>query len=143
LRDLWHQGLRAPAGKHSLFIGMLSPFEDWEPLKRNRQTYHVRKATYIDELITRAEEFLPGLRAHTEVQEAASPLTYERYTSNWLGSTSGWNWDPKVAPHFDFAKDLPIKNFYPVDHYVHNPGGVPTAMITAWYIAREIMKQVG
>ena len=133
----------APAGKHSLFLATLSPFEDWEPLKGNRQTYKARKAAFADELINRAEEFLPGLRAHIEVQEAASPLTYERYTSNWRGSTSGWNWDPKYAPHFEFANDLPIKNFYPVGHYVHNPGGVPTAMITAWYIAREIVKQIG
>lgn len=132
----------APSGKHALFVGAISPFEDWESMKGNRPMYHARKAAYADELITRAEEFLPGLRAHIEVQEAASPLTYERYTSNWRGGTSGWNWDPKYAPHFDFAKDLPIKNFYPVGHYVHNPGGVPTAMITAWYIAREIMKRV-
>jgi prolycopene isomerase len=133
----------APSGKHSLFIGTLSPYEDWEPLKNNRQAYHFRKAAFADEIITRAEEFLPGLRAHIEVQETASPLTYERYTSNWRGSTAGWNWDPKYAPHFDLTKDLPIKNLYPVGHYVHNPGGVPTAMITAWYIAREIMKQIG
>ena len=133
----------APAGKHSLFIGSLSAFEDWAPYKGNQQAYKVRKATYADELITRAEEFLPGLRAHIEVQEAASPLTYERYTSNWHGSTSGWNWDPKYTPHFEFAKDLPIKNLYPVGHYVYNPGGVPTAMITAWYIARNIVRQCG
>ena len=63
----------------------------------------------------------------------------QRYTSNWRGSTSGWNWDPKDAPHFEFDKDLPIKQFYPVGHYVHNPGGVPTAMITAWYIAKSII----
>jgi prolycopene isomerase len=132
----------APTGKHSLFVASLSPFEDWEPLKGNRQTYNSRKAAYTEELIARAEEFLPGLRAHIEVQEAASPLTYERYTSNWRGSTSGWNWDPKYTPHFNFAKDLPIENFYPVGHYVHNPGGVPTAMITAWYIAREITRQI-
>jgi phytoene dehydrogenase-like protein len=133
----------APAGKHSLVVAMLSPFEDWESLKVNRDAYRARKAAWADELITRAEEFLPGLRAHIEVQEAASPLTHERYTSNWRGSTSGWNWDPKYAPSFDMAKDLPIRNFYPVGHYVHNPGGVPTAMITAWYMAREIIKQIG
>jgi prolycopene isomerase len=131
----------APSGKHALFIGSLSTYEDWESIKGNQQEYLAQKATYADELITRAEEFLPGLRAHIEIKEAASPLTYEHYTSNWRGSTSGFNWDPKYAPHFEFAKDLPIKNFYSVGHYVYNPGGVPTAMITAWYIAKEIIKQ--
>ncbi|MDP3682853.1 MAG: NAD(P)/FAD-dependent oxidoreductase [Ignavibacteria bacterium] len=132
----------APSGKHSLTIGRLSPYEDWEQLKNDKQKYKSVKTAYSDELILRAEEFLPGLRSHIEVQDSASPLTYERYTSNWRGSTAGWNWNPEYTPHFDFAKDLPIKNFYPVGHYVFNPGGVPTAMITAWYIAREIIKQI-
>jgi phytoene dehydrogenase-like protein len=130
----------APTGKHALYIAALSPFEDWQLLKGDQQAYRAQKTAYTNDLIARAEEFLPGLRAHIDVQEAASPLTYERYTSNWQGSTSGWNWDPKDAPHFELAKDLPIKHFYPVGHYVYNPGGVPTAMITAWYIAREIVR---
>jgi prolycopene isomerase len=131
----------APKGKHSLFVGWLDNYENWESLKGDNAAYQTCKAAVADELITRAEVFLPGLRAHLEVMDAASPLTYERYTSNWRGATTGWNWNPALAPHFNFAKDLALKNFYAVGHYVFNPGGVPTAMITAWYIAREILKQ--
>jgi prolycopene isomerase len=131
----------APPGKQALFIGRLDNFADWEPLKGDKTTYQARKAAVAEKLITRAEEFLPGLREHIEVQDSASPLTYERYTSNWQGATTGWNWNPALAPRFNFAKDLPLKNFYAVGHYTFNPGGVPTAMITAWYIAREILKQ--
>ncbi len=130
----------APTGKHTVYVGMLVPYEAWKPFKGNESAYRDRKTAFAEEIITRAEEFIPGLRAHIEVQEAASPLTFERYTSNWRGGTAGWNWNPQYAPHFDFARDLPIKNFYAVGHYVFNPGGVPTAMITAWYIAREILK---
>jgi prolycopene isomerase len=131
----------APRGKHSLFVGWLDDYKDWEPLKTDETAYRARKAAVTDELITRAEEFLPGLRGQIEVQDSASPLTYERYTSNWQGATTGWNWNPAYAPRFNFAKDLPLMNFYAVGHYTFNPGGVPTAMITAWYIAREILKQ--
>jgi len=130
-----------PAGKHSLFIGRLDKYEDWESFKGDDAAYHARKAAVARELITRAEEFLPGLCEHIEVQDSASPLTYERYTSNYPGATTGWNWNPTFAPHFNFAKDLPLKNFFPVGHYTFNPGGVPTAMITAWYIAQEILKK--
>jgi phytoene dehydrogenase-like protein len=130
-----------PAGKHSLFVGWLDHYEDWELLKGDEAAYQTRKTAVTEELITRAEEFLPGLREHIEVMDAASPLTYERYTSNRQGATTGWNWNPALAPHFNFAKDLPIQNFYAAGHYTFNPGGVPTAMITAWYIAREILKR--
>ncbi len=129
----------APEGKHALFVGILSPYEDWEGLKDDRAAYLVRKREAAEELIARAEEFLPGLRAGILVREAASPLTYERYTGNSKGATAGWNWDPSKAPRFKFDEDLPIKRFYPVGHYVHNPGGVPTAMITSWYVARSII----
>ena len=131
----------APEGKHALFVGMLSPFEDWESLKEDRAAYLLRKEEAAEELIARAEEFLPGLRAGILIREAASPLTYERYTGNWKGSTAGWSWNPKEAPHFKFDEDLPLKRFYPVGHYVHNPGGVPTAMITSWYVARSIIRE--
>ena len=130
----------APPGKQALFIGQLVDYADWEPLKADEAAYRARKAACADELITRVEEFLPGLRAQIEVQDSASPLTYERYTSNWQGATTGWNWNPAYAPHFNFAKELPVRNFYLVGHFTFNPGGVPTAMITAWYIAREILK---
>ena len=131
----------APAGKHALLIACLSPYEDWEDLKSNRQGYQTKKAAYTDMLIKEAEEFLPGLRAHIAVLDAATPLTCERYTANWRGSTAGWNWDPKDAPHFDLDKDLPVERLYSIGHTVHNPGGVPTAMITAWYIAGNIVRQ--
>lgn len=130
----------APEGHHALFVGRLEQYADWEPLKGDQAAYRARKSAVAEELITRAEEFLPGLRGHIEVIDAASPLTYERYTSNWQGATTGWNWNPAYAPRFNLARDLPIQNFYAVGHYVFNPGGVPTAMITAWYIAREILQ---
>jgi phytoene dehydrogenase-like protein len=131
----------APSGQHALYIASFSPYEDWEPLKGDRPAYLARKEAAAEQILSNAEEFLPGLRAHIAVRETATPLTFERYTSNWHGGISGWNWDPKNAPKFDFAQDLPIRRFYPVGHYVHNPGGVPAAMITAWYIARSIIRQ--
>jgi prolycopene isomerase len=130
----------APDGRHTLFAGMLVSYEDWERLKFDQPAYRTRKASLVEEIITRVEEFIPCLRSYIEVQESASPLTFERYTNNWHGSTAGWNWNPAIAPHFDFGRDLPIKNFRVVGHYTFNPGGVPTAMITAWHIAHEIIK---
>ena len=130
-----------PIGKHGLFVGWLDDYANWKAFKGDQAAYQPRKAAVADELIARAEEFLPGLRAHIEVQDSASPLTYERYTHNWQGATTGWNWDPQLAPRFKLAKDLPLKHFYAVGHYVFNPGGVPTAMITAWYIVREILNK--
>lgn len=131
----------APPGKHALFLGRLSPYEEWEALKADKEAYQARKLAVTRQLIDHATEFLPSLTEHIEVQEAASPLTYERYTSNWHGSTAGWNWDPGRSTRIDFAKDVTLRNFFAVGHYTFSPGGVPCAMITAWYITREILKR--
>jgi prolycopene isomerase len=131
----------ARPGKHALALFMLSPYEEWEPLKNDPETYRKRKADLTNTLIDRAGAFLPGLRQHIEVIESASPLTYERYTSNWRGSTAGWNWNPQHNPQLVIPRDLPVNHFYAAGHYVHSPGGVPSAMITAWYVAQEIIRK--
>lgn len=131
----------APEGKYALMISMLSPYKEWLEEKTDKFAYIKKKRSFTEEIITRAEEFLPSLRDRIEVQEAATPLTYERYTSNWQGGTSGWSWDPKFAPRFSYPKDIPIKNLSMVGHYVSNPGGIPAAMITAWYIVKSMMNK--
>jgi prolycopene isomerase len=131
----------APVGKHAMMISMLSSYDEWTEAAKDKHTYKTKKSQFTEDLISRAVEFLPSLREHIEVQDAASPLTNERYTSNWQGGTSGWSWDPEFAPKFDYAKDLPIKNLSVVGHYVSNPGGVPAAMITSWYIAKNIIEK--
>jgi len=131
----------APIGKHAMMISMLSPYDEWTEVAKDKLAYKNKKRQFAEDLIIRALEFLPSLREHIEVQDAATPLTYERYTSNWQGGTSGWSWDPEFAPKFDYSKDLPIKNLSVVGHYVSNPGGVPAAMITSWYIARNIIEK--
>lgn len=86
------------------------------------------------------EEFIPNLSKHIEVMEAASPLTYERYTGDWRGATCGWNWDPARSTRIKFAEDVRLHNFYSMGHWMHSPAGVPAAVGTAWYIVREILK---
>ncbi|MCA9993330.1 MAG: hypothetical protein KDE29_20230, partial [Anaerolineales bacterium] len=32
----------------------------------------------------------PGIRGQIEVKDVATPLSYERFTGNWQGSSCGW-----------------------------------------------------
>jgi prolycopene isomerase len=128
----------APPGKHALWIGKFEQYEAWAAL--TEAAYRERKRAESQVLIGRAEAMIPGLSRHIEVLEAATPLTYERYTGNWHGATAGWNYNPTLNPQIDFSRDVDLRNFFCVGHWMHSPGGVPTAMITAWYIAREILK---
>lgn len=131
----------APPGKHALWLGKYSPYEEWEGLRD--AAYRQRKEQEALDLMRHAEELLPGLSRHVEVIETASPLTYERYTGNWRGASAGWSWNPANRLRIDLAADVGLANLYHVGHWMYTPAGVPAAMITAWYIAQEISKQAG
>ncbi|MCL4514076.1 MAG: NAD(P)/FAD-dependent oxidoreductase [Firmicutes bacterium] len=126
-----------PPGRHALWLGRFASCEPWHDLEG--AAYRQRKEDEAQDLIRRGEELVPGLSRHIEVMETASPLTFERYTGNWRGASAGWNWDPADNPQIKPATDVELKNFYCAGHWTYSPGGVPSAMITAWYIAQEIL----
>jgi phytoene dehydrogenase-like protein len=55
-----------------------------------RKLYDIEQDQVSDQVIDLLERFYPGLRQDIEVVDVATPLSYERYTGNWLGSTCGW-----------------------------------------------------
>ena len=132
----------APPGKHALCISTFSAYEAWQPWVRNHDaSYQVRKEAEARSLVHMAEEFIPGLSGYIEEMDAATPLTYERYTGNWKGASVGWSWDPAGNPQIHLQKDLPaLRNFYLAGHWTFRLGGMLSAMITARYAALEVCK---
>jgi prolycopene isomerase len=146
----------APPGKHTLCIGSFSPYSQWAPWKEAAGEaaagagvpggysadpgYRACKQAEIRRLLDLAEEFIPNLRQYIEVVDAATPLTYERYTSNREGSSVGWTWDPVRASGIDFAREMGfLKNCAWAGHWTFRMSGMTTAMITARYAARKAL----
>jgi all-trans-retinol 13,14-reductase len=51
--------------------------------------YRARKAALIEQLLGAAEQVLPGISEHVVWQEAATPLTQERFTHSTGGTSYG------------------------------------------------------
>ena len=51
--------------------------------------YRRRKAAFAEGLLATAEQLLPGLRDHIDWQEAATPVTQERFTHSTGGTSYG------------------------------------------------------
>ena len=86
----------APDGKSSLMIQTFCPTRwqnNWH--KGDHGKYLVLKERVKAALIERAESIIPDLGSRIEFEDAATPLTYERYTGNTDGATSAWSWDPR------------------------------------------------
>ncbi len=132
----------APEGKSSLMIQAMSPsrwMNNWGngDHDRYRQLKEIVKKT----LITKVEKLIPGLSSRIEYQDAATPLTYERFTQNTDGATSSWSWNPQKR----FYKQMmnveiktPVKNLYIGSCWACQVGGVPGALIAAYLCAKKI-----
>lgn len=132
----------APRGQSSLMIQCRVPhhwMENWGG--GNKATYSELKERAMDILIDRASGMIPGLKDHIKFKDAATPLTYERYTENTDGASSAWSWNPKKA----FFKNAigtyvktPVKNLYIGSSWAMQVGGVPGAISAAYECVKNI-----
>src|SRR4030067_743761 len=121
----------APKGKHVVIIGAFGDnlVRQWFK-KRNvdKKEYKKWKNQIADSLIELADEAIPGIKKNIVVKEAASPLTFNRYTLNSMGASSGWSMD--VDEQNKLSQRSPIKNLFLAGHWTFNPGGIPSAFMT-------------
>jgi len=133
----------APEGRSSLMIQAVSPAhwqDDWR--RSDPAAYRALKEQVRDRLVARAEALVPGLRAAVEFADAATPLTYERYTGNTDGATSGWSWNPKKPFYkggaFTTTVATPVKNLWIGSCWAGQIGGIPNAIAAAYLTAGRI-----
>jgi len=119
----------APQGKHcvSIFTPALYAPTGWN--------WKEGKMDFAQGLINQAESVIPQLSKNIVVQEAATPYTLERYTSNTGGAIAGWAYTSKTA----FRKPkprTPIKNLYLVGHWTLPGGGISGVATSGWNLSQ-------
>lgn len=119
----------APAGKSVIEVFLKTSYNYWQHLY-GRRPYDTEQSQVADQVIEALERFYPGLQGDIEVIDVATPLSYERYTGNWLGSTCGWLLTKQTMPLniTGISKTLPgLKDFYMIGQWVEPGGSLPTA----------------
>jgi phytoene dehydrogenase-like protein len=132
----------APAGKSSLMLQCRS-VDGW--MGRwgggDKVAYRRLKEKAADTLIKRAAELIQGLTDSIEYKEAATPLTYERFTHNSGGASTAWSPNPKKS-FFKSALGTnvvtPVKDLYIGSCWAVQLGGVPGAISAAYRCAKKI-----
>ncbi len=117
----------APAGKSSVEVMLESKYGYWQRIY-GRKLYDTEQLQVADQVVDQLERIYPGLRAQIEVTDVATPLSYERYTGNWLGSSCGWllTKDTMAMMIMGLSKTLPgLRRFYMAGQWVE-PGGTVT-----------------
>lgn len=132
----------APQGKSSLMLQTLVPdqwMNNWGG--GDRDTYRHLKEKAMEAVIEDASRLIPGLKESIEFKDAATPLTYERYTHNTAGASSAWSWNPKKAFYKNTMSvniKTPVKNLFIGSCWAMQIGGVPGALAAAYMCARKI-----
>lgn len=79
-------------------------WDDWAKL--SPEEYEAEKKFMIEETIKGLETFIPDIRDHLEVVEAATPLTVKRYTNHLKGSSFGTKFEG-LEVSMNLHKNLP------------------------------------
>jgi phytoene dehydrogenase-like protein len=125
----------------SLTLLTFAPYnldEKWGTDKEKDQKEHYTKIKekYTERLIQIAEKVIPDLSKHIVVKEAATPLTFERYTLNTGGSWYG------VKKGFKRPKQqTPIKHLLLAGGY-ESGAGVPSCFFSGIRAGNKLLKKM-
>ncbi|CUH97247.1 hypothetical protein P22_3374 [Propionispora sp. 2/2-37] len=132
----------APEGKSSLMLQTMVPYHwmnNWGG--GNKEAYGQLKEKAMEALIDSAARLIPGLKEYIEYKDAATPLTYERFTHNTDGASSAWSWNPKKRFYKNAMSvniETPVKNLYIGSCWAMQIGGVPGALAAAYQCTKKI-----
>ena len=122
----------APSGKSAIEVMLPSPYDYWQRIY-GRRLYKSEQEQVADQVLAELEKRYPGLTAQVEEVDVATPLSYERYTGNWHGSTCGWLLTKQTMWLMlrGVRKTLPgLSNFFMAGQWVEPGGSVPLAAMS-------------
>ena len=117
----------------------------WERIY-GRKLYDTEQIQVCDQVLDFLETRYPGIGGDVEVKDVATPLSYERYTGNWLGSTCGWllTKDTMRMMISGVGQTLPgLANFYQCGQWVEPGGMVPMAAISGRNVVQLLCRADG
>lgn len=133
----------APPGQHLIKALIVAPYsyqEEWG--KGDREAYLRIKEGLMKKVIFYLDsKWIPGLKEHLLYQEAATPVTLERYTGNQWGAMYGLSLIPKQVGRGRLPHHTPLRGLFQVGHYTRPSHGIVGAALSGLFAAREILKQ--
>jgi phytoene dehydrogenase-like protein len=133
----------APEGSTVVQVTLSAPYEHWKELSKDRARYAEAKRRVAEECADLLEVQFPGFKEAIEVVDAASPTTFERYTSNWRGSFEGWLITPKTVT-MNMPKMLEgLDRLYLAGQWIQPGGGLPTGAMSGRQTVQRICKRDG
>lgn len=131
----------APAGKTVIVLRYESPWEQWKDLEG--EAYRAEKKRIEQDAVVVLERHLPGITAHIEVIDVATPKTDVRYTGVWQGAYEGFMPTGRNITK-SLKSTLPgLRNFHMCGQWLFPGGGLPPAAQSGKWAIQLICRQDG
>lgn len=106
--------------------------------------YKTLKKNVTSEIVDRFCESLeiPNLKSHIVVCESATPVTYERYTSNYRGSISGYSLNFHNSVKHPVSYKTPIHNLWIAGQWTGAGGGYYLSMLNGIHSSELAIKKI-
>ena len=134
----------APPGKAVVTVEFESNYDYWRKLRdEDPDRYREEKDRVASAVRDELERRFPAIKNKVEAADAATPVTFERFTGNWRGSFAGWE-IPPPSPAPQMEKTLPgLSNFWMAGQWVTPGGGLPGALISGRQVIQLICSEEG
>ena len=130
----------SPPGTSVIVMTAASYARPWYLVPPER--YVEEKTTFAASMLDRAERYFPGLRAHLEVVEVATPLTNMRYTGNPGGTIYGFDQYLSDSGLLRLQNRAPIGGLYFASAWTLPGGGYQTCMTSGFLAGRMALKKL-
>ena len=124
---------------------LTTPYDYWQRIY-GRTIYDMEQVQESKILIDWLDTVYPGIKKDIEFSDVATPLSYERYTGNWQGSSCGWLLTKQTVLMMikGMRKSLPgLRNFYLAGQWVEPGGSVPVVAMSGQNIIQQICHEDG
>jgi phytoene dehydrogenase-like protein len=132
-----------PPAKSAVTLFVRSNYDYWQRIY-GRRIYDTEQNQVSDIIIDKLDAWYPGLKADIEFVDEATPLSYERFTGNWKGSTCGFLLSKETLPMLiqGVPKTLPmLDNFYMAGQWVEPGGTVSSSAASGRNVIQLICKR--
>ncbi len=122
----------APEGEHVLMLTTLLPYQ-------SQETWKQLKPVVVEQMLDRAECYIPRLKEHLLLVDAGSPETMRRYTQNYQGAAYGWDVTPDQIGPGRISNQSPISGLYFAGHWTTPGGGVYGVSVSGMQTAQQVL----
>jgi phytoene dehydrogenase-like protein len=134
-----------PEGKTGLEISMLFEYDLVKKVEDTGWYDEFRTEIQKRMLDALSNTLYPGLKEKVLFQSLSTPIEIAKIAGTSEGAIVGWSYLSPVPVVHELRKipssvKTPIPNVYQAGQWAYSPAGIPTAIITGWNAAKNVMK---